>query len=165
MKAKGKRQKAKGKNGRRKPRCSSSSLLIFAFCLLPFAFADFACSSGGGVERQIDPDTARRELFLRGYSYKEEVFLDSAKDGDVIGVKLFLYAGMSPEVKNQDGETPLLLAARNDHASAVRALLDHGADPNAKDKDGKTALKWAQDTHRTDVAKLLQGAASAKRKG
>ena len=102
----------------------------------------FACSSGG-VERQVDPDTARRELFLRGYSYKEEVFLDSAKDGDVIGVKLFLYAGMSPEVKNQDGETPLLLAARNDHASAVRALLERGADPNAKDKKGVTPLMRA----------------------
>src|SRR5256714_5151130 len=42
-KAKGKRQTSKGKSGRREPRCSSSSLLIFAFCLLPFAFRVAAC--------------------------------------------------------------------------------------------------------------------------
>ena len=47
----------------------------------------------------------------------------------------------------------------------VQLLLDHGADAGAKDKDGKTALKWAQDMHRADVAKLLQGATGAKRKG
>src|SRR5436305_14738279 len=38
-KAKGKLQKAKVEDDG--PRCSSSSLLIFAFCLLPFAF--FIC--------------------------------------------------------------------------------------------------------------------------
>src|SRR5256714_4152110 len=137
---KAKRQKAKGKSEDALRAKNISSLLIFALCLLPFAFG---CSRSGVGERQIDPDTARRELFLRGYSYKEDVFLDSAKDGDVVGVKLFLYAGMSPEVRNQDGETPLLLAARSDHASAARALLERGADPNAKDKKGVTPLMRA----------------------
>src|SRR5204863_2292060 len=136
---KGKRQRAKIKSEEMFFARSASSLLPFAFCLLLFAFIGFACSGERG-ERQIDPDTARRELFLRGYSYKEDVFLDSAKDGDIVGVKLFLYAGMSPEVKNQDGETPLLLAARSDHASAARALLERGADPNAKDRKGVTPL-------------------------
>src|SRR3954471_16550552 len=97
------------------------TLLIFAFCL--FAFA---CD--GQRDRDIGPDTARRELFLRGYAYKEPDFLDAAKEGREVGVKLFLIAGMSPEVRNQEGETPLLLAARFDHAKAARALLERGAD-------------------------------------
>src|SRR5947209_17141730 len=111
-----------------------------AVCLLLLLPA-FSCSTGD--EGEIGPDTARRELFLRGYSYKPEVFLDGAKDGDIVGVKLFLIAGMSAEVRNDAGETPLLLASRYDHPQAARALLSSGADVNARDKRGFTPLMRA----------------------
>src|ERR1044072_5817453 len=115
------------------------SLLIFAFCLLPSALA----CGGGRQDRDIGPDTARRELFLRGYAYKEPDFLNAAKEGREVGVKLFLIAGMSPEVRNQEGETPLLLAARYDHAKPARTLLEHGADVNGRDRRGFTPLMRA----------------------
>ena len=111
-----------------------------AVCLLLLLPA-FSCSTGD--EGEIGPDTARRELFLRGYSYKPEVFLDGAKDGEVVVVKLFLIAGMSAEVRNDAGETPLLLASRYDHAQVARALLSSGADVNARDKRGFTPLMRA----------------------
>jgi hypothetical protein len=38
QKAKGKRQKAKGKNEESRGLAGSPNVLIFAFCLLPFAF-------------------------------------------------------------------------------------------------------------------------------
>src|ERR1051325_10844735 len=63
-------------------------LLLTACCLL-FSACD------GRRDRDIGPDTARRELFLRGYAYREPDFLDAAKDGREVGVKLFLIAGMS----------------------------------------------------------------------
>src|SRR4051812_2266232 len=127
MKAGGRRQKAVGSEIWRR---GKFFVLLSAFCFLPSAFS---CSSDGQEERYVSPDTARRELFLRGYDYKQDVFLDSAQDGDVIGVKLFLYAGMSPEVKNEAGETPLLVASRYGQTKAVRALLEKGADVNVKD--------------------------------
>jgi ankyrin repeat protein len=114
-------------------------------CLLPSAICLLfaACGPGGSRDRDIGPETARRELFLRGYSYKETDFLNAAKEGREAGVKLFLIAGMSPEVQNQEGETPLLLAARFDHAKAARALLAGGADVNGRDRRGFTPLMRA----------------------
>ncbi len=120
---------------------AARSLPLAFLLLLPFAFA---CDSDGrSAEPRISPDTARRELFLRGYSYREDVFLDSAKDGEPVGVKLFVLAGMSPEVRNEQGETPLLLTARYDRAKAARALLESGADVNARDRLGVTPLMRA----------------------
>src|SRR5215208_4424086 len=92
------------------------SLLIFALCLSSSALA---CGESQRRDRDIGPDTARRELFLRGYAYKEPDFLNAAKEGREVGVKLFLIAGMSPEVRNEEGETPLLLASSFDHAKAA----------------------------------------------
>lgn len=124
-----------------------------AFCLLLLLLPSASCSRGG--EPVISPDTARRELFLRGYSYKPEVLLDAAKDGDTLGVKLFLIAGMSPEVRNDAGETPLLLAARYDHAQTERALLEKGADVNARDKRGFTPLMRAVLNGSTEAVKTI----------
>ncbi len=95
-----------------------------ALCLLPAACCLLVSCRDTRDERLIHPDTARRELFLRGHVYKEEDFLTSAEEGDVTAVKLFLIAGMKPEVRNADAETPLMLAAKNGHVKAAQALLD-----------------------------------------
>jgi ankyrin repeat protein len=42
-----------------------------------------------------------------------------------------------------DDWTPLMHAARNDHADTARTLMVYGADPNARDLDGTTALMLA----------------------
>ncbi|EAX73956.1 ankyrin repeat protein, putative [Trichomonas vaginalis G3] len=44
---------------------------------------------------------------------------------------------------NQDGETPLHLAALQDNIEIVELLLSHGADVNEKNSKGETPLHIA----------------------
>jgi len=54
---------------------------------------------------------ARIKLGQMNVNYNEDTFVDRAKDGDVLAVKLFIQAGMSPNVSDKDGITPLMAAA------------------------------------------------------
>lgn len=46
------------------------------------------------------------------------------------------------ERKDEDGLTPLILAARYRNENVVRLLLEKGANPGAKDFEGRTTLHW-----------------------
>ena len=51
-----------------------------------------------------------------------------------------------PNQSTEDGDTPLLLAARDGHCECVRALLGGGAAAGAVDKSGFTALELLLDS-------------------
>src|SRR5688572_23167441 len=90
------------------------------------------------------PDTARRELILRGHLFKEDVFVARAAEADMMAVRLFLAAGMSPNVQDRhSGETPLMAAASRGHARIARVLLEKGADAGVTDKTSRTILMAA----------------------
>ena len=125
---------------------------LFLFCLTVVCGG---CELTGRRDRSVSPDTARRELFLRGHDYNEREFLTQAGEGDVRAVKLFIAAGMSSEVRNAEGATPLIVAARNGQAKVVRALLEAGADINAQDREGQTALMRAITQGSVESARAL----------
>src|SRR3712207_4065494 len=70
----------------KKPSSYRNCLLPTAYCLLLFAFCLlFAACGDGRRDREIGPDTARRELFLRGYAYKEPDFLNARSEERRVG--------------------------------------------------------------------------------
>jgi len=71
-------------------------------------------------------------------------------------VEMFLLEkGAELEIKDEDGRTPLLWAARMGHDVVVKLLLERGAEPETKNKNGQTSLSWATENGHNIVVKLL----------
>ncbi len=58
----------------------------------------------------------------------EFAFFDACAEGDAAAVSAFAKKGLDVNYADENGATPLILAARNGRVEAVGALLDAGAD-------------------------------------
>lgn len=70
-------------------------------------------------------------------------------------MRLLVKAGANIDVKNGDGNTPLLNACRYDVIDNARFLLENGANQNTKNSDGTTPLFFACNNENLDLIKLL----------
>jgi ankyrin repeat protein len=61
-------------------------------------------------------------------------------ESDAAIVRLLLDQGANIESRDEEGATPLMVAAEHGQSGVVRALLEKGADVEARDKYGFTAL-------------------------
>ena len=74
-----------------------------------------------------------------------------------IGVLAMLKGGIDPNVKNEKGNTPLIISASLGDLKSVRSLLAYRADVNAANNDGNTPLIYAaRYNHPEVVRELLQ---------
>jgi ankyrin repeat protein len=75
--------------------------------------------------------------------------------------------GADVNQKTTSGDTPLLLAARNNNLEVVKLLIKRGADVNYQDKDARTALEFAFQGQNHAIAQLLmdKGAAVTSQSG
>jgi hypothetical protein len=102
-----------------------------------------------------------------GYEFKPETFFHAIGDRNVAAVELFLQAGMSPNVKNEQGRYALnhaVFGCGADAASGsavVVALVRGKADVKTKDPDNKTtALVGAVQSCTVDAVNALIAAGS-----
>jgi len=109
------------------------------------------------TERQATSARAAARAELAGISlpYTAEAMVESAKNGDIVAVELFLAAGMNLNAKNAKGDTALMLAAKGGHADVINVLLKAKANVNEKNQDGETALSLAAEKDRRDILGLL----------
>ena len=65
-------------------------------------------------------------------------------------VEKILKDGANPDAKDENGQTPLMIACREGRSEMVRILLEHGANPNLCDNEGKTALMYLEFSMKLD---------------
>lgn len=77
-------------------------------------------------------------------------------------LKAMLEAGVSPNQRDRNGRTLLMIAAENGHRDTVRLLLDYGADPRARSALGESALEAARRSGDPEIVAMIQRAAEGK---
>jgi len=82
-------------------------------------------------------------------------FLQAAATGDRRAVSLFLEAGVNPELANERGWTPIMLAVFNGHEEVIKLLIKYKANVHARDLHENTPLHWCADAGQMECAILL----------
>ncbi|OUC80842.1 ankyrin repeat domain-containing protein [Gordonia lacunae] len=80
---------------------------------------------------------------------------DMARAGDAETLRGYLVSGVPADLRNQSGDSLLMLAAYHGHASTVSVLLDHGADAGLANDKGQTPLAGAVFKGFDDVVRAL----------
>ena len=87
-----------------------------------------------------------------------QAFIDAAITGNVQVLKEILSDGINPNLRDEEGDTALMLASYNGHAECVATLLAAKANPTIKDSHGKTAIDLAVAKGHVEVSRLLNHA-------
>lgn len=106
---------------------------------------------------QTGPAAAQTPPTAAEYAAYEGLF-DAAAKGLASRIDDLVVAGADPGERDENGRTPLIVAAFRQEKAAVKALLDAGANPNALDNDSFDALSIAAASGDLAVVKLLIGA-------
>ena len=89
---------------------------------------------------------------------RETDLMLACKKGAAKRVKAVLSLGVDPNIRRQDGKSPIFLAVERGHKDVVKLLLNAGANPNKAYKD-ITPLYWsAVERGHKGVVKLLLNA-------
>uniref|UniRef100_UPI003D8C335A ankyrin repeat domain-containing protein n=1 Tax=Gordonia sp. B7-2 TaxID=3420932 RepID=UPI003D8C335A len=99
-------------------------------------------------DNDIDPDIA--ELAGR--------LFDMARAGDTDALSAYLDAGVPVDLRNQSGDTMVMLAAYHGHVDTVAALIARGADVGLGNDKGQTPLAGAVFKGHDDVVRALVAA-------
>ncbi|XP_027331281.1 acyl-CoA-binding domain-containing protein 1 isoform X2 [Abrus precatorius] len=97
------------------------------------------------------------------FVYEEEYGSDSqmeaihgfAREGDMANLLKCIENGVSVNLKDSEGRTPLHWAVDRGHLNVTELLVGKNADVNAKDNDGQTPLHYAATCEREAIAEYL----------
>ena len=99
------------------------------------------------------------EAFFPGCFAGDNPVIHAARHGQTECLRMLLSAGMSDylSLSNREGNTSLIVAAKDGHRSCVELLLRRGADINIKNKGGLTAMDMAEKFEQNIITSILKG--------
>ncbi|KAK3008537.1 hypothetical protein RJ639_013276 [Escallonia herrerae] len=119
----------------------------------------------GGNDSDISTSDNRGPMgpVFSTYVYEEEsgneLKMDAihafAREGDVENLIKCVESGVSVDLKDSEGRTPLHWAVDRGHLNITEMLVNKNADVNAKDNDGQTPLHYAAVCERESIAEFL----------
>ena len=112
-----------------------------------------------GLNMSINSNRRLRERAIGNNAYSETL-KHAAFRGQTDRIIEVIAVGVNVNEPDCDGDTPLMLAAAQGHASIVAVLLQNGADVSAHNDEGETALHLAAYGGHTKAVKALLAAGS-----
>ncbi|KAK9122195.1 hypothetical protein Syun_019812 [Stephania yunnanensis] len=79
----------------------------------------------------------------------------AAREGDINNILEYINNGVSVNLKDSEGRTPLHWAVDRGHLEVAELLVSNNADVNAKDDEGQTPLHYAAMCDREAIAEFL----------
>jgi ankyrin repeat protein len=99
--------------------------------------------------------SAQREtLDYETLAFAQRVF-DHARFGNAGELEPLLVAGLPPNLRNDKGDTLLMLASYHGRHETARVLMEHGADPELANDRGQTPLAAAAYQGNAEMVRLL----------
>ena len=97
------------------------------------------------------------KLFKESVDFRESAndVISAAKSGDVGEVERLIRSGVDINIRDNGGNTALILASYYDHIEVVKLLIEAGVDLNIRDDESSTALILASYQNNIEVVKLL----------
>jgi ankyrin repeat protein len=108
-----------------------------------------------GSDSAAKPNLTQSRLVDENLLELANKMLHAATTGDADGLRALLKTGISANVSDQTGLTPLMASSYAGETEALRLLLDSGAQIDATDTSGYTALMFACNSGQKSCAELL----------
>ena len=84
-----------------------------------------------------------------------ELAMHFAREGMTKELSGFVEHGLPADVQDEDGNTPLMLAAYHGHAATVRMLVEHGADVDLRNSRDQSPVAGAIFKGEDEVVRVL----------
>ncbi|CAM3934005.1 Ankyrin repeat domain-containing protein [Bordetella tumbae] len=102
-------------------------------------------------------DTEKLIASLRAPRYFPVHAASASDSGAVLSALVDILPAEALDVRDENGLTPLMCAARHGHVAAIHTLLAGKASVDATDQSGYSALMWAAMSGFVDAVKVLLG--------